>query len=126
MKNGRTFYGKYASQKTKGWITATMVISIVGAATNLIDFLFGDIISIVSVVFYLAAAFTLLFYKNWMLPLVITIYSLFFSFMLFDGFSFVVGLINVVSGFVGTIKMRKVNAAYERFCKNGTKPDGLI
>lgn len=78
MKNGRAFYGKYASQKTKGWITATMVISIVGAATNLIDFLFGDIISIVSVVFYLAAAFTLLFYKNWMLLLVITIYSLFF------------------------------------------------
>lgn len=126
MENSRTFYGKYASQKTKGWITATMVISIVGAATNLIDFLFGDIISIVSVVFYLAAAFTLLFYKNWMLPLVITIYSLFFSFMLFEGFSFVVGLINVVSGCIGTIKMRKVNAAHERFCKNGTEPDSLI
>lgn len=126
METNRSFYTKYASPQTKVYITATIVISIVAAATNLIDFLFGDILAIVSVIFYLVAAFTLLFYKNWMLPLVITIYSLIFSFMMFDGFSLVVGILNIVSGFIGTIKIRKVNAAYELFCKNDTRPKDLI
>ena len=100
--------------------------SFVSAATNLIDFLFGDILAIVSVIFYLGAAFTLLFYKNWMLPVAIAIYSLFFSFMLFDGVSLVVGVLNIIFGIIGAIKIRKVNAAYELLCKNGTKPKTLI
>lgn len=56
----------------------------------------------------------------------IPIYSLFFSFMLFDGVSLVVGVLNIIFGIIGAIKIRKVNAAYELLCKNGTKPKTLI
>lgn len=126
METSRSFYYQYASPKTKAFVTIAIVSSFVSAATNLIDFLFGDILAIVSVIFYLGAAFTLLFYKNWMLPVAIAIYSLFFSFMLFDGVSLVVGVLNIIFGIIEAIKIRKVNAAYELLCKNGTKPKTLI
>lgn len=126
METSRSFYSQYASPKTKAFVTAAIVSSFVAAATNLIDFLFGDILAIVSVIFYLGAAFTLLLYKNWMLPLAITIYSLFFTFMLFDGISLAAGGVNIILGMIGTIKIRKVNAAYELLRKDGTKPKALI
>lgn len=126
MESNKTFYAKYASQQTKMFVTLTIVVSIISASINLVTFLFGDIIAIVSTIFYLSAAMVLLFFKNWMLPMVITIYSLFFSVMIFDGVSLVAGIITFIFGFICIIKVRKVNAAYERYCKQGTIPENSI
>lgn len=126
MENANGFYAKYASSKTKAVTTVTLVAAFTAGATNLVDLLFGDIIAIVSIAFYLVAAFAFLYYKNWMLPLVITIYSSFFSFMIFEGITFIVGIVNIITGLLGLIKVRKVNVEYEIYRKSGNAPNSLI
>ena len=48
METSRSFYYQYASPKTKAFVTIAIMSSFVSAATNLIDFLFGDILAIVT------------------------------------------------------------------------------
>lgn len=126
MKESRKFYEENTEKFTREIVISVSVLSIVVAASCLVDVLFGDVIAIVSVFFYLCAGLVLLVYRNWMIPLSIVIYGVFFSTMIFDGTTLLLAIVVSFASLISFVKIRKVNVAYMKFCKYGELPNKKI
>lgn len=119
----RQFYYMYASKNTKGLSTALIVICFITAAISLVSLLFGNFLSFVDFAYYIVFAFLMLFKKNWVFPLAVTIYSGVFSLfgLLVSGIAS--GIVVLVIGIMCVIRLRKVNGAYEIYKKTRQLPN---
>lgn len=122
----KEFYNRFASKKTKSWVTAMVVVCFLSAGVSLVPLAFGNFLSLLDIVFYAAMGALLLSTKNWAFALVPTVYSGVFSLISAASSGSVSGVFAIVAGIMSTIALNKINKAFQAYQNNRILPDGEI
>lgn len=122
----KEFYNRFASKKTKSWVTAMVVICFLSAGVSLVPLALGNFLSLLDIAFYAAMGALLLSTKNWAFALVPTLYSGVFSLISAANTGSVSGVFAIVAGIMSTIALNKINKAFQAYQKDRILPDGEI
>lgn len=122
----KSFYKQFASKKTNGWVVAIIAACFLTAAVSIPSLAFGNLLSILDVVFYLVFGILLLVKKKWYFSLPVTIYSGIGTMLMLVMSGTATGIFALIAGIISTIKLRKINAAYKQYKGCGVLPQNEI
>lgn len=122
----KTFYKQFASKKTNGWVVAIIVACFLTAAVSIPSLAFGNLLSILDVVFYLVFGILLLVKKKWYFSLPVTIYSGIGTMLMLVMSGTATGIFALIAGIISTIKLQKINAAFKQYKACGVLPQNEI
>lgn len=122
----KVFYKQFASKNTNGWVIAIVVVCFFTAAISIPSLVFGNLLSILDIVFYLIFGILLLLRKKWYFSLPVTIYSGIGTIITLAMAGAATGVLALIAGIISTIKLKKINAAYKQYKERGVLPQNVI
>lgn len=122
----KEFYNRFASKKSKSWVTAMVVVCFLSAGVSLIPLAFGNFLSLLDIAFYATMGALLLSTRNWAFALTPTIYSGIFSLINIANGGSISGYFAIAAGVMSTIALNKISKAYKAYQNDRILPDGEI
>ena len=122
----KEFFEKYVSKKAKGYATVLAVIALISGALSIPSLIFGNLLSIMDIAFYIVMGILILTTKNWIFTLIVTIYSSIFSIITIAISGTPTGIVVLIVGIFATMNLKKVNDAYKQYLLSGILPTDPI
>ena len=126
MLDEKAFYKKFASKNTNGWVIALVVVCFLTAAASIPSLVFGNVLSILDIAFYLVFGIFLLLQKKWYFSLPVTIYSGIGTIITLAMAGAATGVLALIAGIISTITLKQINAAYTQYKERGVLPQYVI
>lgn len=121
------FFEAYAASATKSRLKILAIICFITAGLSLVFVLaLGNYLSVVDVAFYTVFGILLLKKRNWVFPLVVTIYSGTFTVITIAMGGIPGGVVSLILGVLSVISMKKLNTAYQEYQSTGVLPGEQI
>lgn len=105
---------------------AIVVVCFFTATTSIPSLVFGNLLNILDIVFYLIFGILLLLRKKWYFSLPVTIYSGIGTIITLAMAGAAAGVLALIAGIISTIKLKKINAAYKQYKERGVLPQNVI
>lgn len=122
----KEFYKQFASKNTNGWVIAIIVACFLTMATSIPSLVMGNLFSLIDIMVYLIFGVLIVLKKRWYFTLPVTVYSAIGTVLTIAIAGAATGIFALVAGIISTIKLKKINAAYEQYKKCGALPQNVI
>lgn len=126
IMSSKQFLERFASKKSKNWVTACIVICTISACSCVVTILFYSILAIIDFFVYTTVALILLKYKNWIPALCMSIYSAIACVLNMAQTGSPKGILGVVICIGATRVLYKISAAYKNYKLYGVYPESEL